>query len=59
MRVLFIHNKYLQAGGEDAVVRAGGIPPIPETQDYVAKVTHFYRRYRTIPEPLEASIGSD
>jgi hypothetical protein len=45
--------------GEDAVVRAGGIPNIPETQDYVVKVTHYYRRYRTIPEPLEASIGSD
>jgi hypothetical protein len=45
--------------GEDAVVRAGGIPPIAETQDYVVKVTHYYRRYRTIPEPLEASIGSD
>jgi soluble lytic murein transglycosylase-like protein len=45
--------------GEDAVVRAGGIPNIPETQDYVVKVTHFYRRYRTIPEPLEASIGTD
>jgi hypothetical protein len=45
--------------GEDAVVRAGGIPPIAETQDYVVKVTHFYRRYRTIPEPLEASMGSD
>ena len=45
--------------GEDAVVRAGGIPAIPETQDYVVKVTHFYRRYRTIPEPIEASIGSN
>jgi len=45
--------------GEDAVVRAGGIPPIPETQDYVVKVTHFYRRYRTIAAPLEASIGND
>jgi len=45
--------------GEDAVVRAGGIPNIPETQDYVVKVTRFYRRYRTIPEPIEASIGSD
>lgn len=45
--------------GEDAVVRAGGIPNIPEKQDYVVKVTRFYRRYRTIPEPIEASIGSD
>jgi soluble lytic murein transglycosylase-like protein len=44
--------------GEDAVVRAGGIPSIPETQDYVVKVNHFYRRYRTIPDVLEASIGS-
>jgi soluble lytic murein transglycosylase-like protein len=44
--------------GEDAVVRAGGIPNIPETQDYVVKVTHFYRRYRTISEPVEASNGA-
>ena len=44
--------------GEDAVVRAGGIPNIPETQDYVVKVTRFYRRYRTISEPVEASNGA-
>jgi hypothetical protein len=45
--------------GEDAVVRAGGIPANAETQDYVVKVSHYYRRYRTIADPLEASIGSD
>ncbi len=43
--------------GEDAVMRSGGIPPIPETRDYVVKVTRFYRRYRTIPNVLEASLA--
>ena len=43
--------------GEDAVMRAGGIPAIPETRDYVVKVTRFYRRYRTIPDVVEASIA--
>ena len=28
--------------GEKAVTRHGGIPPYPETQDYVAKVLQFY-----------------
>ena len=45
--------------GEDAVVRAGGIPPIAQTRDYVVKVTRFYRRYRTIADTMEASIGTD
>ncbi len=44
------------AGGE-AVMRYGGIPPYQQTRDYVVKVTHFYRRYRTIPDVVEASIG--
>ncbi len=44
--------------GEGAVIRAGGIPNIPETQDYVVKVKSWYRRYRTM-EPLEASVGGD
>ena len=42
--------------GEGAVIRAGGIPNIPETQDYVVKVKAFYRRYRVL-EPVEASVG--
>jgi soluble lytic murein transglycosylase-like protein len=45
--------------GEDAVVKAGGIPQIAETRDYVVKVTRFYRRYRTIADTLEASVGND
>jgi hypothetical protein len=28
--------------GEKAVTQYGGIPPYPETQDYVTKVLHFY-----------------
>jgi soluble lytic murein transglycosylase-like protein len=43
--------------GEGAVVQYGGIPPYAQTRDYVVKVTKFYRRYRTIPDPLEASLA--
>jgi soluble lytic murein transglycosylase-like protein len=32
--------------GEGAVMRHGGIPPYPETQDYVVKVIGHYRQYR-------------
>jgi len=32
--------------GEGAVIRNGGIPPYPETQDYVVKVIGYYRQYR-------------
>jgi soluble lytic murein transglycosylase-like protein len=32
--------------GEGAVIRHGGIPPYPETQDYVKRVLGFYRYYR-------------
>ncbi len=32
--------------GEGAVIRHGGIPPYPETQDYVVKVIGYYRTYR-------------
>ena len=42
--------------GEGAVVQYGGIPPYAQTKDYVVKVTQFYRRYRTIPDVLGASI---
>lgn len=34
--------------GENAVIRAGGIPPIPETQNYVAEVVAYYRYYRAL-----------
>jgi soluble lytic murein transglycosylase-like protein len=43
--------------GEDAVMRSGGIPPIQQTRDYVVKVTRYYRRYRTIGDLVEASLG--
>ena len=33
--------------GEGAVIRHGGIPPYPETQEYVTKVVGYYRQYRT------------
>jgi soluble lytic murein transglycosylase-like protein len=32
--------------GEGAVIRHGGIPPYPETQDYVVRVIGHYRQYR-------------
>ena len=34
--------------GEGAVMRYGGIPPFPETQDYVARVVAYYRHYRVV-----------
>jgi soluble lytic murein transglycosylase-like protein len=43
--------------GENAVVQHGGIPPYAQTRDYVVKVTKFYRRYRTIPDLVEASLA--
>jgi soluble lytic murein transglycosylase-like protein len=33
--------------GEGAVIRYGGIPPYPETQEYVGKVVGYYRQYRS------------
>jgi soluble lytic murein transglycosylase-like protein len=45
--------------GEGEVMRSGGIPPIPETRDYVVKVTRFYKRYRTVPDVVEASLASE
>jgi soluble lytic murein transglycosylase-like protein len=43
--------------GEGAVTQHGGIPPYAQTRDYVVKVTKFYRRYRTITDPVEASLA--
>jgi soluble lytic murein transglycosylase-like protein len=44
--------------GDGAVMRFGGIPPFSETRGYVVNVTKFYRRYRSIPDVVEASIES-
>jgi soluble lytic murein transglycosylase-like protein len=43
--------------GDGAVIRAGGIPPFAETRDYVVHVTKFYRRYRSVADVIEASLG--
>jgi hypothetical protein len=43
--------------GEQAVMNHGGIPPFAQTRDYVVKVTKFYRRYRTIPDVVDASVA--
>lgn len=45
--------------GDGAVMRFGGIPPFTQTRDYVVNVTKFYRRYRAIPDPIEASLARD
>lgn len=43
--------------GEQAVMTHGGIPPFLQTRDYVVKVSKFYRRYRTIPDAVDASLA--
>ncbi len=43
--------------GDAAVIRFGGIPPFAETRDYVVNVTRFYRRYRSVTDVVEASLG--
>jgi soluble lytic murein transglycosylase-like protein len=45
--------------GDGAVIRYGGIPPYQQTRDYVVSVTKFYRRYRAMPDVVEASVGRD
>jgi hypothetical protein len=44
-------------GGDGSVIRFGGIPPFPQTRDYVVNVTKYYRRYRSTPDTIEASVG--
>ena len=44
--------------GDGAVIRFGGIPPYTQTRDYVANVTRYYRRYRSILDVVEASTSS-
>ncbi len=43
--------------GDGSVMRFGGIPPYAQTRDYVANVTRFYRRYRSMLDVVEASLG--
>lgn len=45
--------------GEGAVMQHRGIPPYAQTREYVVKVTHYYRRYRAIPDPIEASLWTN
>ncbi len=45
--------------GDGAVIRFGGIPPFGQTRDYVANVTKYYRRYRTIGDVAAASLSDD
>ena len=44
--------------GDGSVIRFGGIPPFPETRDYVVNVTKYYRRYRSTFDVVEASVGA-
>src|SRR6185369_7684391 len=43
--------------GEAAVVRYAGIPPYEETQKYVIQVLSYYRRYRSLGDPVLASAA--
>ena len=43
--------------GDGSVIRYGGIPPYAQTRDYVVNVTRFYRRYRSMPDAVDASVG--
>ena len=43
--------------GDGSVIRYGGIPPFDQTRTYVVAVTKFYRRYRSTPDVVEASVG--
>jgi hypothetical protein len=43
--------------GEGAVMTHGGVPPYTQTREYVVRVLRYYRRYRTIRDPVEASLG--
>jgi soluble lytic murein transglycosylase-like protein len=43
--------------GDGSVIRFGGIPPFDQTRTYVVAVTKFYRRYRSTPDVVEASVG--
>jgi soluble lytic murein transglycosylase-like protein len=45
--------------GDGAVIRFGGIPPFQQTRDYVVGVTKYYRRYRSTPDVVEASVARD
>jgi soluble lytic murein transglycosylase-like protein len=45
--------------GDGSVIRFGGIPPFEQTRTYVVSVTKYYRRYRSIPDVVEASIGRE
>jgi soluble lytic murein transglycosylase-like protein len=43
--------------GDGAVIRFGGIPPYQQTRDYVVSVTKYYRRYRSMPDVVDASLS--
>jgi soluble lytic murein transglycosylase-like protein len=45
--------------GDGAVIRFGGIPPFQQTRDYVVSVTKYYRRYRSMPDVVDASLSRE
>jgi soluble lytic murein transglycosylase-like protein len=45
--------------GDGSVIRFGGIPPFQQTRDYVVNVTKYYRRYRSTPDVVEASVARE
>ncbi len=45
--------------GEEAVLQHRGVPPYPQTRQYVARVTNYYHRYQTNRDSVEASLGEN
>ncbi len=52
-----VHALAAYNAGPNAVERFGGIPPYPETQDYVRKVIQYYKAYQAQAKATAAAKG--